>query len=172
MASAGSPANLTIGGDRSAPVRRVIGGARFHDLLAEAGNNNILGEMMRSLRDRTSLMFVSVTGEKAAQSWLEHEQIIQKVIAGDEQMAELLAARHVFHAGQRYLRNTECGQCARGFPEARRPQGCANVADAAGRARALADGTGSYEIGTRQSRATVRNRGRKQGAVRALLRSE
>src|SRR6266498_3948651 len=84
MASAGSPANLTIGGDRSAPVRRVNGGARFHDLLAEAGNNNILGEMMRSLRDRTSLMFVSVTGEKAAQSWLEHEQIIQKVIAGDE----------------------------------------------------------------------------------------
>ena len=35
--------------------------ARFHDLLAQAGANTILGEMMRSLRDRTNSLFINLS---------------------------------------------------------------------------------------------------------------
>ncbi len=101
--------------------------ARFHDLLAAAGSNSILDEMMRSLRNRTSQIFSAFTDEQAKQSWDEHEQIMQAVIAGDEEMAEMLAFRHVARAGKDYLRLNNCAECPRGFPTGQRPKGCPNV---------------------------------------------
>jgi DNA-binding GntR family transcriptional regulator len=73
--------------------------ARFHDLLATAGNNSILGDLMRSLRDRTSLVFAALDETTARQTWEEHAAILQAVVAGDEDMAALLATRHVMNAG-------------------------------------------------------------------------
>jgi DNA-binding GntR family transcriptional regulator len=78
--------------------------ARFHDLLAAAGNNSILGDLMRSLRDRTSLVFAVFDNTTARQTWEEHAAILQAVMAGDEDLAALLATRHVMNAGALALR--------------------------------------------------------------------
>ena len=78
--------------------------ARFHDLLAAAGNNSILGDMMRSLRDRTSLVFNPLDVTVARQTWEEHAAILHAVASGDEDLAALLATRHVMNAGAEALK--------------------------------------------------------------------
>jgi DNA-binding GntR family transcriptional regulator len=77
--------------------------ARYHDLLAASGANRILGDIIRMLRDRTSQAFDPLSIAHAAESWEEHAAILQAVITGDEDMAELLASRHVLRAGRTFL---------------------------------------------------------------------
>ncbi|MFN0298830.1 MAG: GntR family transcriptional regulator [Burkholderiales bacterium] len=73
--------------------------ARFHDLLANAGGNAVLGEIMRTLRTRTTPFFATTSRKRAKEIWEEHAAIVRAVIGGDEALAELLAARHVTNAG-------------------------------------------------------------------------
>ncbi|HRP97104.1 MAG TPA: GntR family transcriptional regulator [Rhodocyclaceae bacterium] len=112
----------------AAPKEFIALNAEFHNLLAEAGGNSTLGEMVRSLRDRTALMFSPVDSVEADRVWAEHAEITKAVIAGDEELAALLASRHVVRAGERLLRENECSDCVRGFPKGKRPQGCPNDA--------------------------------------------
>ncbi len=77
--------------------------AEFHDLLAKAGSNSVLGDMMRTLRDRTRALFPQLDHEQARRSWQEHAAILQAVIAGDGDLAELLAKRHVSSAGAAFF---------------------------------------------------------------------
>lgn len=74
--------------------------AEFHDKLAQAGRNVILWDIMRTLRERTALVFARNTAARASRDWDEHSRILAAVIDGDEQLAELLAARHVHAAGE------------------------------------------------------------------------
>jgi DNA-binding GntR family transcriptional regulator len=88
-------------------VRLVDLNARYHDLLARAGANSVLGDMMRTLRDRTSVLFTEVRVKRARQSWEEHAAILKAVAEGDEDLAALLAMRHVLNAGELYLAQIE-----------------------------------------------------------------
>ena len=72
----------------------------FHDALGEIGANSILREMMRSLRERTALIFKSTDNDYITKNWQEHEAILKAVIAGDGEMAALLASRHVYSAAK------------------------------------------------------------------------
>ena len=72
----------------------------FHDKLAEAGRNSILWDIMRTLRERTSLVFAANTAGRAKQDWDEHSRILAAVIEGDEELAALLATRHVHRAAE------------------------------------------------------------------------
>src|SRR5581483_11862042 len=72
----------------------------FHDKLAEAGGNAILWDIMRTLRERTGIVFARNTAARAVQDWDEHSRILSAVIDGDEELAELLATRHVRLAGE------------------------------------------------------------------------
>ena len=72
--------------------------AEFHDLLAVASRNAVLSGIMRSLRERTSLAFAINGKARAQQDWKEHAGVLAAVIAGDEELAELLATRHVQNA--------------------------------------------------------------------------
>lgn len=76
--------------------------AEYHELLAEAGMNRILGDMMRTLRERTAVYF-GATQELAVQTWQEHAEILQAVIEGHEERAALLASRHVAEAGRAFF---------------------------------------------------------------------
>jgi DNA-binding GntR family transcriptional regulator len=67
----------------------------FHDKLAEAGGNAILWDIMRTLRERTGIVFARNTAARAVQDWDEHSRILNAVIEGDEELASLLATRHV-----------------------------------------------------------------------------
>jgi DNA-binding GntR family transcriptional regulator len=78
--------------------------AEFHERLAEASRNSVLTDIMRSLRERTSLAF-SINGRsRAREDWKEHAGILAAVIEGDEEMAALLAARHVQNAADAFAR--------------------------------------------------------------------
>lgn len=72
----------------------------FHDKLAQAGGNTILWDMMRTLRERTSLVFAANTSGRARQDWDEHSRILASVIDGDEELAAMLATRHVRRAAE------------------------------------------------------------------------
>jgi len=74
--------------------------SEFHDLLAKAGRNTILWDIMRSLRERTSLVFAANSKGRAKEDWQEHSGILAAVIDGDEELASLLATRHVFKAAE------------------------------------------------------------------------
>jgi DNA-binding GntR family transcriptional regulator len=72
----------------------------FHDKLAEAGRNGILWDIMRTLRERTSLVFAANTAARSHEDWDEHSRILAAVIDGDEELAALLATRHVHQAAE------------------------------------------------------------------------
>ena len=77
----------------------------FHEHLAEASRNSVLSDIMRSLRERTSLAF-SINGRaRAREDWREHAGILAAVIDGDEEMAALLASRHVRNAAAAFRRS-------------------------------------------------------------------
>jgi len=78
--------------------------ARFHDALAAAGSNRILGDLMRSLRLRTGTVFAPLGVWRSQETWEEHAAILKAVIAGDEQLSALLAERHVMKAGEDFMR--------------------------------------------------------------------
>jgi DNA-binding GntR family transcriptional regulator len=90
-------------GDRAAASGEPADLARlndeYHDLLAEAGMNRILRDMLRYLRERTAGYF-GTPRDNAAATWAEHADILKAVIAGDEDLAALLAARHVESRGR------------------------------------------------------------------------
>jgi DNA-binding GntR family transcriptional regulator len=73
---------------------------RFHDALANIASNSVLRDMMRSLRDRTALLFAPMNRNQGKQNWEEHAAILRAVIAGDAELASLLATRHVYSAAQ------------------------------------------------------------------------
>jgi DNA-binding GntR family transcriptional regulator len=75
----------------------------FHDKLAEAGRNSILWDIMRTLRERTSLVFALTTKRRASEDWKEHSQILAAIIQGDEDQAAHLASEHVRAAAQATL---------------------------------------------------------------------
>ncbi len=74
--------------------------SRFHEVLGNIAANSVLQEMMRSLRERTAVLFGPANTVRARQNWDEHAQILQAVIAGDADLAALLAARHVYSAAR------------------------------------------------------------------------
>lgn len=72
----------------------------FHDALASVAANSVLRELVRSLRERTAPIFAPYSRKRARQNWEEHAAIVRAVIAGDAELASLLAARHVYNAAQ------------------------------------------------------------------------
>lgn len=74
--------------------------SRFHELLGTIADNSVLQDIMRSLRERTGLLFAPANRMRAKQNWEEHAQILQAVIDGDADLASLLATRHVYSAAK------------------------------------------------------------------------
>jgi DNA-binding GntR family transcriptional regulator len=74
--------------------------SHFHEMLGNIAANSVLQDIMRSLRERTNLLFAPSNVIRAQQNWEEHSQILQAVIAGDADLASLLAMRHVYSAAK------------------------------------------------------------------------
>lgn len=73
---------------------------RFHEALERIAANTVLMSIVRSLRDRTALVFAKQSRLRVRENWAEHAGIVRAVIAGDSDLAALLAARHVYNAAQ------------------------------------------------------------------------
>lgn len=78
--------------------------AEFHERLTEASRNSVLADVMRSLRERTSLAFALNGRARARDDWQEHAGILAAVIEGDEELATLLATRHVHNAAAAFAK--------------------------------------------------------------------
>jgi DNA-binding GntR family transcriptional regulator len=76
---------------------------QFHNALAAAGQNRVLGELLQKLRDRTAMLFAPMSPSRQSRSWNEHAQILRAIIDGDERAAAALAAEHVMRAGADFL---------------------------------------------------------------------
>ncbi|RTZ45824.1 GntR family transcriptional regulator [Candidimonas sp. SYP-B2681] len=76
--------------------------SQFHEALAIIAGNVVLTELMRSLRDRTALLFAPSNMRRAKQNWEEHAQILNAVIDGNAELAGLLATQHVHNAAKAY----------------------------------------------------------------------
>jgi DNA-binding GntR family transcriptional regulator len=72
----------------------------FHSLLARAGANRALFDLMNTVRDRTKPLFRNFGIGFARTSWDEHAEILQAIIDGDSELAPLLAYRHVINASR------------------------------------------------------------------------
>lgn len=77
--------------------------SQFHEALAMIGGNVVLTELMRSLRDRTALLFAPSNMRRAKENWEDHAQILNAVIAGNGELASLLATQHVHNAAKAYV---------------------------------------------------------------------
>jgi DNA-binding GntR family transcriptional regulator len=78
--------------------------AEFHERLAEASRNAVLSDVMRGLRERTSIAFAINGRRRAREDWEEHAGVLAAVIAGDAELASLLANRHVQNAAAAFAR--------------------------------------------------------------------
>lgn len=78
--------------------------AEFHERLAVASRNSVLSEVMRGLRERTSIAFALNGRARARDDWDEHAGVLAAVIAGDAELAALLATRHVQNAAAAFAR--------------------------------------------------------------------
>jgi DNA-binding GntR family transcriptional regulator len=86
--------------ERTDLARIQAANARFHEALGAMGANSVLRTMVRSLRDRTAIIFAKQSRVRVRANWDEHAAIVRAVIAGDAEMAALLASRHVYNAAQ------------------------------------------------------------------------
>ena len=74
--------------------------SNFHEALAGIAANSVLRDMVRSLRERTAPIFAPHSRKRARENWEEHAAIVRAVVAGDAELAGLLAARHVYSAAE------------------------------------------------------------------------
>jgi len=81
--------------------------AEFHERLAEASHNSVLSDVMRGLRERTSIAFAINGRTRAREDWQEHAGILAAVIAGDTELAALLATRHVQNAAAAFAESVK-----------------------------------------------------------------
>ncbi len=76
---------------------------QFHRELAAAGQNTVLGDLLKRLRERTATLFAPTEPVYQRRAWDEHAAILRAIIAGNERDAAALAAEHVMRAGSDYL---------------------------------------------------------------------
>ncbi len=76
----------------------------FHETLATVTGNPVLMDIMNSLRDRTALVFAPSNIGRVRENWADHEQILRAVIAGNVELAGLLATQHVHNAARAYVK--------------------------------------------------------------------
>ncbi|WP_439115682.1 GntR family transcriptional regulator [Hydrogenophaga sp.] len=92
-------------GNRLADTGELLGLERlnhqFHETLSQAAGNSVLQEVMRSLRDRTVLLFTPFNRNRCRQNWEEHAAILRAVLNADSELAAVLALCHVQNAANR-----------------------------------------------------------------------
>ena len=90
-------------GERAAAAEDAPALARIHSqvhaLMARAGHNRHLAGFVQSLREKTDWLYASSVSWRAQLSWREHAAILRAVSSGDEELAAVLASRHVIQVG-------------------------------------------------------------------------
>lgn len=88
---------------------------QFHREIAVAGQNTVLGDVLKRLRERTAMLFSPTDPAQQRRAWDEHAGILRAIIDGDERLAATLAAEHVMRAGSDYLLALDTGETITSF---------------------------------------------------------
>jgi DNA-binding GntR family transcriptional regulator len=90
---------VLAGGERAAAANDFAELAKIHvqvhALVARAGHNRHLSAFVQSLREKTDWLNKSSLTWRAKLSWREHAAILRAIADGDEELASVLASRHV-----------------------------------------------------------------------------
>jgi DNA-binding GntR family transcriptional regulator len=76
---------------------------RFHALLAEMAQNTMLAEHLERLSDLIRWIYAERIQQRSADSWHEHQHIVDAIAAGDADAAARQAAHHVALARDAFL---------------------------------------------------------------------
>jgi DNA-binding GntR family transcriptional regulator len=76
---------------------------RFHQTLSEASGNTLLAESIERLGHIIEWVYSRSVAGRSAQSWTEHERIVDAIASGDAQLAQDCAAAHIAAARVAYL---------------------------------------------------------------------
>lgn len=79
---------------------------KFHNQIAMAGKNRFLVGFMKTLNEKTQWIFANRPRYNVADNWKEHAAILRAVIDADEELASVLAKRHVEDIGREIARST------------------------------------------------------------------
>ncbi len=79
----------------------------FHNQIAVAGKNRFLVGFMKALNEKTQWIFANRPEPNMAGNWKEHAAILEAVIAADDELASVLAKRHVEDIGKEIAKATE-----------------------------------------------------------------
>lgn len=82
---------------------------QFHNEIAMAGKNRFLVGFMKTLHEKTQWIFASRPEFNIADNWKEHAAILRAVIDADEELASVLAKRHVEDIGKEIAKSKEDG---------------------------------------------------------------
>lgn len=119
---------------------------QFHRELALAGQNTVLGDLLKRLRERTAILFSPTDPSQQRRAWEEHAGILRAIIDGDERLAATLAAEHVIRAGSDYLLALDIGddlpELDAGRPRAPQREPLKSAKASAGRSRNAAGSSG------------------------------
>ncbi len=84
--------------------------ARFHEAIEAIAANSVLMGIVRSLRDRTAVLFARQSRLRVRRNWEEHAGIARAVLAGDAEAAGRLASQHVYNAARAVAAPKEPGK--------------------------------------------------------------
>jgi DNA-binding GntR family transcriptional regulator len=77
--------------------------SQVHALTARAGANRHLTVFVQSLRDKTDWLYAPSVSWRGQLTWREHAAILRAIADGDEELAAVLASRHVIQVGTDYV---------------------------------------------------------------------
>ena len=80
---------------------------KFHNEIAMAGKNRFLVGFMKTLHEKTQWIFANRPEFNVADNWKEHAAILRAVIDADEELASVLAKRHVEDIGKDIAKSKE-----------------------------------------------------------------
>ncbi len=76
---------------------------RFHRVLGEAADNQLLSDMLDRLAHVIQWVYTSRIALRSHRSWSEHERILQAIAVGDPEAAEREARHHIGKAREAFL---------------------------------------------------------------------
>lgn len=75
----------------------------FHQLLAEAAANEMLAVTLARLSSMIQWIYSARIHQRFDDSWVEHEAIVDAIVAGDGELARTLGERHIVSARDAFL---------------------------------------------------------------------
>jgi DNA-binding GntR family transcriptional regulator len=77
--------------------RTTAANSRFHTVMADAVNNQLLGDAVRNLESRLRRYFMAVDWQQRAESMTQHRAIFEAIRERNAKLAEKLTVAHIEH---------------------------------------------------------------------------